>query len=181
MIKSPKAEPKCWYDKKNVTSEQNIYLKRLVFYLDTYRETWELGRCAGSKRSWSRYRWLLAEECLRICSRQRWEWTVSQQQLCGIGKWDQSWYLCVTNNNNLKRSKQAHLQLKHLMGTVVSRLCTAATWEFSTLYWNSPACKMDTWKWSIMLDLARKHKVRCYLSTNTSLHCYQSIVTMWPE
>lgn len=57
-------------------------------------------------------------------------------------------------------SDGAHLQLWPLMGTAVSRLCSAATSEFSTLCCRSPACKMDTCEQSQRLEAGRERKWR---------------------
>lgn len=62
-----------------------IHISMLLSILTTYPETWGLDRFAGSMRSWWRCRWLSVEEYWRVWSHRRWEWTVSQQQLHGIG------------------------------------------------------------------------------------------------
>lgn len=71
----------------------------------------------------------------------------------------------------LFKKKKAYLQLKHLVDTVASRQYTAAKWGFSTLYWNSPACKRDTWKRMSMLVKEKKSHAPNKI-TQSCIHSY---------
>lgn len=111
-----------------------------------------------------------------ITARATWDWEIRVYIIESINM-----FACFLYQILFKKKKKAYLQLKHQVDTVASRQYTAAKWGFSTLYWNSPACKRDTWKRMSMLVKEKKKvmlQIKLHKVASTVTHSYKIIAQM---